>query len=315
MNRREFLAAAAAVPAAAALPAPGFTKDSPAMIPAIDTHQHLWDLSRFHLGWLKPGEPLDRSYTPKDYAEAIDGLNVVKSVYMEVDVVPEQQQDEVDYIVQLCESAKTPTCAAVVSGRPESDKFASYAKQFQGHKYIKGVRRILHADATPAGHCLQPQFVKSVQLLGDLGLSFDLCIRWAELPDMMKLVDQCPNTRFILDHCGNPQAGFTEADQEKWRGNLARMAERKNVVCKVSGFLANGWKPGQWKPEDIAWAVYGPIDAFGWDRVMFGGDWPVVTLAASYREWLTALRQIIAKEPEANQKKLLHDNAAKFYGI
>ncbi|MCZ2342890.1 MAG: amidohydrolase family protein [Bacteroidales bacterium] len=315
MNRREFLATSAATATVATLPHPGFTKDSAPMIPVIDTHQHLWDLSRFRLAWLKKGEPLDASFTPKEYAAATAGLNVVKAVYMEVDVVPEQQKQEVDYITELCQSGQTPTCAAVVSGRPESEGFAAYVRPFQGHKYIKGIRRLLHVESTPAGYCLQPRFVQSVQLLGELGLSFDLCIRWAELPDMIKLVDQCPGTRFILDHCGNPKADFTAAERETWRKNLGQLAERKNVVCKVSGFLANGWKPGQWKPEDIRWAVFGPIEAFGWDRVLFGGDWPVVTLAGTYKDWLTALRQLIADKPAADQKKLLHDNAAKFYGI
>ena len=315
MNRRVFLGTAAAAAALPAIAPPRSPARDAAMLPVIDTHQHLWDLSKFRLGWYEPGGPLDASFTPKEYAEATAGLNVVKAVYMEVDVVPEQQRQEVEFITALCESGKTPTCAAVVSGRPEDEGFAEYAKPFKGHKYIKGVRRLLQVDATPAGYCLKPQFVKSVQLLGDLGLSFDLCIRWAELPDMIKLVDQCPGTRFILDHCGNPKADFTPADQATWRANLGKMAGRKNVVCKVSGFLANGWKPGEWKPADIAWAVNGPIEAFGWDRVMFGGDWPVVTLAGSYKDWLTALREIIADKPEADQKKLLHDNAAKFYGI
>ena len=285
------------------------------MLPVIDTHQHLWDLSQLKLGWVTPGNPLAVSFTPKEYAEAIAGLNVVKSIYMEVDVVPEQQQKEADYVVGLSESGKTPTCAAVISGRPNSDGFAKYITPYKGSKYVKGVRQVLHVESTPKGYCLEPKFVKGIQLLGELGLSYDLCIRWAELPDMAKLVDQCPDTRFILDHCGNPRADFTKVNWETWRKNLADMAKRKNVVCKISGFIANGWEKGKWKADDIAPAVNGPIDAFGWDRVMFGGDWPVCTLAGTYKEWLTALRTIISNQPEANQKKLLHDNAAKFYGV
>jgi L-fuconolactonase len=315
MTRREFLGTVASGATVATFPVSGLSKDQAVMLPVIDTHQHLWDLSRFRLAWLKKGDVLDKSFTPKDYAQAIEGLNVVKAVYMEVDVVPEQQQQEADYIIGLCESGTTPTCAAVVSGQPGHDGFADYAKQFKGHKYVKGIRRVLHFEGTPPGTCLKPEFVRSVQLLGDLGLSFDLCIRWAELPDMIKLVDQCPGTRFILDHCGNPRADFTAADKATWSENLKKMAERKNVVCKISGFLANGWKPGQWKPADIAWVINDTIAAFGWDRVMFAGDWPVVTLAGTFKEWLTAVREIIADQPEANQRKLLHDNAAAFYGI
>ncbi len=314
MDRREFLAAAAGAVAATAAASPAEGK--PAMLPVIDTHQHLWDLAKFRLGWLTSKDnPLARSYTPQDYAEATAGLNVVKSVYMEVDVVPEQQQQEADFIVALCESGKTPTCAAVISGRPASDGFAKYITPYKGHKHVKGVRQVLHVESTPPGYCLDPKFVKGIQLLGDLGLSFDLCIRPAELPDMAKLVDQCPGTRFILDHCGNPRADFTKDQWDRWRKDMADIARRKNVVCKVSGVVANGYQKGKWKPDDLAPAVNGTIEAFGIDRVMFGGDWPVCTVAATYKEWLTALRQLIAARPEADQKKLLHDNAAKVYGI
>lgn len=310
MNRRDFLA----VGAAATLSPAAFSKDKP-MLPVVDTHQHLWDLSRFKLGWLKPGSVYDASFTPKEYAEATKGLNVVKAVYMEVDVVPEQQQAEADYLIELCTSGKTPTCAAVVSGRPNSDGFAKYAGQFKGSKYVRGIRQVLHVDTTPPDYCLDPKFVKGIQLLGDLGLSYDLCVRPADLPNFVKLVEQCPNTRFILDHCGNPQAKFTDEQWSAWKKNTAALAAKKGVMCKVSGFLANGWEKGKWKAEDIAPVVHHITETFGWDRVMFGGDWPVVLAAGSYADWLTALRQIIADKPEADQKKLLHDNAVKFYGI
>src|SRR5262249_19095712 len=126
MDRREFLAASAA---AAVAPLAAAQKDKP-MLPIVDTHQHLWDLSKFKRAWFDTDVPerkiLGKNYTPKEYAEATKGLNVVKAVYMEVDVVPEQQQKEADYITELCESAKTPTRAAVISGRPNSEGFEKY---------------------------------------------------------------------------------------------------------------------------------------------------------------------------------------------
>ncbi len=314
MHRREFLSAAA-IASGAALTRTGLAEDKPAMLPAIDTHQHLWDLTKFKLGWLKKGAPLDASFTPKEFAEATDGLNVVKAVYMEVDVIEEQQQAEVDYLIELCKSKKTPTVAAVVSGRPATGGFAGYVAQFKDSKYIKGIRQVLHVDATPTGFCLKKEYVAGIQLLGELGLSFDFCMRSSDLSDAVKLADKCPDTRFVLDHCGNPKHGFTADETKQWKADLAELAKKKNVVCKVSGFLANGWPKGKWKADDIAPVVNTTIDTFGVDRVMFGGDWPVVTLAGSYKEWLTALRAIIANRPEADQKKILHDNAAKFYGI
>jgi L-fuconolactonase len=311
MNRREFLAVGAAV---TALPLASSAKDS-TMLPVVDTHQHLWDLSKIKLSWLTPGSVYDASFTPKEYAEATKGLNVVKAVYMEVDVVPEQQQAEADYLVELCKAGNTPTCAAVVSGRPNSDGFAKYIGQFKGSKYVKGIRQVLHVDGTPSEYFLNAKFVKGIQLLGELGLSFDICGRSADLAEHVKLVDQCPDTRFILDHCGNPSAKLTAEQKEKWKKDTAALAAKKNVMCKVSGFLANGWEKGKWKVDDIAPVVNHICETFGWDRVMFGGDWPVVLSAGSYADWLTALRTIIQDKPEADQKKLLHDNAVKFYGL
>jgi L-fuconolactonase len=310
MTRREFLVtAAASAVTVSALPA----KAAP-MTPAIDTHQHLWDLTRLKLNWVTPGHALAANFTPKEYAAAIDGLNVVKSVYMEVDVVKEMQQAEADYVIGLCESKSTTMVAAVVGGHPASDGFAKYAGQFKGHKYVKGIRQVIHADSTPPGYCLANAFVKGVQLLGDLGLSFDVCIRPGELPDAAKLIDRCPGTKFILDHCGNAQVHHAPKDREQWKMDMGEVAKRKNVVCKVSGFVASSGK-GKWTAEDLAPVINHTIESFGWDRVMFGGDWPVVTLAATYKEWITALREVVKGRSEAEQKKLFHDNAVKQYGL
>lgn len=316
MNRRDFLAASAAsvVPLAKA-----HAEEKP-MFPIVDTHQHLWDLDKFKLAWFDPKTPegkiLGHSFTPKEYAEATKGVGVVKAVYMEVDVVPEQQQKEADYIIELCESKKTPTCAAVVSGRPNSEGFEKYAKQFKGHKYVKGVRQVLHVKETPAGYCLEPAFVKGIKLLGELGLSYDLCVRPAELPDFAKLVDQCPNTRFILDHCGNGDLKHTQAQRDQWKKDMADIAKRKNIVGKVSGIIASAPARGKWTLDDLAPIVNHTLDVFGPDRVMFGGDWPVCLLGVEkYADWASALQTIVKDRPEEQQKKLFHDNAVKFYGL
>jgi len=171
---------------------------------------------------------------------------------------------------------------------------------------------VLHGDGTPPGYCLQPEFVRGIRLLGELGLSFDLCLRAAELPDGARLVDACPGTRFILDHCGN--ANVRAADRSEWERDLSDFARRENVVCKVSGIVASA-RPGEWTPQDLEPIVRHVLRAFGPDRVMFGGDWPVCTLAATYRQWVEALRWIVRDLPEAEQRKLFHDNAVRFYGL
>ncbi len=298
------------------------------MHPIIDTHQHLWDLSKFNLPWTAGAGVLERSYLQQDYVEATAGLNVVKAIYMEVDVDPTQQAAEADYIIDQCQQDDTPTVGAVISGRPGDDGFQAYITRFADSPFIKGVRQVLHVPTTPAGYCLQPAYVRGVQLLGDLGLSFDLCMRPAELVDAVKLVDQCPDTRFIVDHCGNadPNIVANPADlprdpgdpfshtRQQWMDDMATLADRPNVICKISGIVARA-TPGKWDAALLAPAVNHCLDSFGPDRVIFGGDWPVCTLVASYKEWATALRTIIAERSETEQRKLLHDNAAQFYRV
>jgi len=278
----------------------------------VDTHQHLWDLNRFRLPWIQKDSPLARSYVMKDYLTATRGLNVVKTVYMEVDVEPRQQQAEADYVIDVCRQGKTPMAAAVISGRPADAGFAAYINRFKGNRYIKGLRQVLHNKGTPAGFCLQPAFVRGIRLLGELGMSFDLCLRPGELLDAAKLTEACPDTRFILDHCGN--ADVQARDRRQWQRDIARVAQRKNVVCKISGIVASA-RPGKWTANDLAPIINHTLDSFGPERVMFGGDWPVCTLAATYRQWVDALKLIVRTRKIADQRKLFHDNAARFYGL
>jgi predicted TIM-barrel fold metal-dependent hydrolase len=320
-NRRAFLKQAAvatvvatvAGPTLRAQPAPADRAPPAASrIPVIDTHQHLWDLDRFRLPWIKKDSPLHRSFLLSDYDKATEGLGITRTIYMEVDVDPAQQQAEADYVLGLCREGKTRMAAAVVSGRPASEGFEKYVRPLAATKYIKGLRQVLHGEGTPAGYCLQKEFIRGIRLLGDLGLRFDLCMRRGELRDGARLVDACPQTSFILDHCGN--ADVQARDQSAWRRDLAEVARRKNVVCKVSGIVASA-KPGRWTADDLAPIVKHTLDVFGPDRVMFGGDWPVCTLAATYRQWFEALQAIVHERSAAERRKLFHDNAVRVYGL
>jgi predicted TIM-barrel fold metal-dependent hydrolase len=288
-------------------------RGQPEKLLIIDTHQHLWDLGRFHLPWVKDGDPLAKNHLVADYLKATAGLNVVKTVYMEVDVDPSQQRAEAEYVLDLCTRIDNPMAAAVISGRPASEGFAAYITPFRDSPYIKGVRQVLHVQSTPAGYCLDEKFVKGIRLLGELGLSFDLCMRSAELSDAAKLIDACPGTRFILDHCGN--ADVQAKDRSQWQKDTAELAKRKNlVVCKVSGIVASA-KPGKWTADDLAPIINHTLEVFGPDRVMFGGDWPVCTLAATFRQWVEALQIIVRQRSEEEQRKLFHDNAARVYRL
>lgn len=293
-TRRQFFArTGAAAIAGLALAQPARGEEQPAVtagdIPIIDCHQHLWDLDKFKLPWIEPGTLLGRSYVMRDYLAAREGTGIRHAVYMEVDVDPAQQQAEADHLIDLCNTGNSPTIAAVVSGRPAADTFAGYVTPFKGSPYIKGIRQVLHGKTTPAGYCLGEGFIRGMQLLGELGLSFDLCMRPGELADGAKLVEKCPDTRFIVDHCGNadPKAFFKPGDSrlanakpdhtaDAWKRDLEKLAERSNVVCKISGIVAR--VPKEWSAADLAPIINQCLDTFGPQRVIFGSDWPVCLL-------------------------------------
>lgn len=326
IERREFVKLGAASGLAAVLapsPIQAFAADGDAL-PIVDTHQHLWDLVQFQPPWLSGADAkISAKHDMSNYLVETAGLNVVKAVYMEVDVAPADQDKEADYVLAIIATKKSPTVAAVISGRPNSDKFAAYMARHRDNPLIKGVRQVLHAGSAERGLCLQPQFVKSIQLLGEMGKSFDLCMRPTELADGAALVKKCPETRFIVDHCGNadaaawqPKAKQTSAPGhtvEQWKTDMGQLAKLPNVICKISGVVARA--PKGWKPDYLAPVINFCLDEFGPDRVVFGGDWPVCKLGASYAEWVNGLKQIVASRPLTDQKKLFHDNAVKHYGL
>ncbi len=278
----------------------------------IDTHQHLWNLNRTELPWIEPGSALDRSYLTADYIEAVADFHVVKAVYMEVDVAPHLRGAEAEHVVKLCRSADHPTVAAVIGGHPGTDGFRDYVMAHGGNDCVKGVRQVLHGASTPPGHCLNAAFVDDVIWLGEQGLCFDICIRPNELADAAELAQRCPNTRFVLDHCGN--ADVQSGDQSAWQRGIDAVARQGNVVAKVSGVVVSADRES-WTAKDLAPAVDYTLDAFGPRRVMFGGDWPVCTKTATLDGWITALLEIVASRSTEEKRLLLHNNASNFYNL
>jgi len=324
-SRRNLLRKSAAIALAPALLSltnrtTSAAENDPALI--IDTHQHMWDLSKFKLPWLENAPPIYRqSYRTEEYLQATKGLNV-KAVYMEVDVDAKQRQAEAEYVIDLCRSKKNPTIAAVIGGRPDSPDFENYIKPLKESGVIKGVRQVLHGDL-PAGSCLKEDFVKGVRFLGQQNLSFDLCMRPKELSDGQKLAELCPDTKFVLDHCGNgdpkafmkdlPNSTEPAHDPNAWKRDMESLAKRPNVICKISGIVASA--PEKWTPDHLAPIVNFCLDTFGPDKVVFGGDWPVCLKRANLADWIAALKQITSTRPAAEQTKLWSGNAIKHYTL
>ena len=297
------------------------------MLPIVDTHQHLWDLKRFSLPWLD-GEgtgPLRGNHLVSDYLAAAAGTGIDRTVYMEVDLDPARRAEEAEFAISLCLEGGNPVSGAVISGSPGEEGFRDYIDRFKGNKFIKGVRQVLHVPSAGPGRCLQRGFVRDVQYLGEAGLSFDLCLRPGELGDAVGLVDQCPDTRFILDHCGNADpnvvngaAGYDPDNpfshtREQWLSEIAALGEREHVVCKISGIVARA--PAGWSAGTLAPTVDHCLDSFGPERVVFGGDWPVCNLGASLGAWTAALRDIVRARPREDQAGLFTGNAERLYGL
>ena len=275
----------------------------------IDTHQHLWDLDLFKYSWLDDIPSLQRSFRMEDYLKAGEGLEIEKSVHLEADVDEPYMLDETRHILALAEQDNALE-GVVARGSPEKPHFADYLDQIAGHPKLKGIRRVLHTQPDDLGQ--SSLFAENVRVLAAYGLSFDICVLARQLPIAIRLISDCPKVQFILDHCGNPQV--KEQVFDPWRQHIQEASKLPNVVCKVSGILANA-DLEKWTPDDLRPYVEHVIEYFGWDRVMFGSDWPVCTLAASLRKWVETLTLLTRDAGEENQQKLFYKNAARVYRL
>ena len=168
----------------------------------IDTHQHLWDLDKLPYSWTARSESFNRSYRLEDYYAATEGVDIIKTVHVEADIDESHILDETRYILSLAERDDNPIAGVVAGCRPEYDNFREAIEQIAGHPNLKGVRRILHV--VPDEISTTTTFAENVRSLEEFDLSFDICVLARQLPLAIDLVKQCPNVRFILDHCGNP---------------------------------------------------------------------------------------------------------------
>jgi predicted TIM-barrel fold metal-dependent hydrolase len=276
----------------------------------IDTHQHLWNPKQFTYAWLKDHPALNRPYRMSDYLAAIRGLGVEKSVHVEADVDEPLMLDETRHILALADRPDNPMQGVVACGRPENSTFRDYVRQIAGHSKLKGIRRVLHTQ--PDELAQGKTFVENVRTLANDGLSFDICVLARQLPVAISLVRQCPRVNFILDHCGVPQV--KEKALDPWREHIREISKFPAVACKISGLVAYA-DPQRWTPEDLRPFIDHVVECFGWDRIMFGSDWPVCTLSSTYARWVETLTALTASAGEANQKKLFHDNAMRVYRL
>jgi L-fuconolactonase len=176
---------------------------------------------------------------------------------------------------------------------------------------MRGVRRIIQFEPD-LDFCLRPDFIAGVRRLKQFGLSFDICIDHRQMANTVAFARQVPDVPMILDHIGKPD--IKGHALEPWRTHLRELAALPHVVCKVSGMVTEADHAG-WTPDDLRPYLDAVIDEFGFDRLIYGGDWPVVRVAAEYPRWVQTLDGLLAGVGEADLRKLYRDNARRFYRL
>ncbi len=288
------------------------TNDKPnaVMHKIIDSHIHFWDPTLLRYPWLEHVPAIAGSALPSQLREQSADVNLQGIVFVQAGGLPEDGLAEAQWVSSLAQSE--PRIRAIVAYAPVElgDGVRPYLVNLAKLPLVKGVRRNIQSD--PAEICTQPDFILGVQAVAEYGYTFDICIHQAQLSEAIELVEACPNVRFVLDHFGKPLV--REGVLDPWRENLQRLAAYPNVWCKISG-LATEADREHWTRDDLRPYLDHALDAFAPDRVMFGGDWPVSTLAISYAEWVNIVSWAVEGMSDEHQQMLFANNAADFYDL
>lgn len=278
----------------------------------VDAHVHLWDPRRFPMPWLESNPDLNHVFGVDAYYAQTVGVPIAGMVYVEVGVAPPFALLEATHAVALAQ--QEPHLLGVVAAAPleYGERMHAYLEALHAlGPLVKGVRRNVQDESDPA-FCLQPSFVHGVRLLAEYGFSCDICVRHQQLAATAELVRQCPEVRFVLDHLGKPD--IKRATLDPWRAQLEQLAAYPNAWCKLSGLVTEA-DHQHWTVEHLRPYVAHALAVFGPERVMFGGDWPVLLQAASYSRWAEAVGDLIAHLPPDSQDAVSHRTAQLFYRL
>jgi L-fuconolactonase len=275
----------------------------------VDAHVHFWDPGLLDYPWLETVPSLRRAFGPADYATAVGAAAVSQIVVVECNCSPDENIRETTYFDRLGEAAPIAGIVAAATLTDDAGVDGALEVLSQSPK-VKGIRHNIQGH--PPGFCLQRSFVDGVQKVGRMGLTFDLCVTHDQLRDATELVRRLPDTNFVLDHCGKP--AIREACMEPWRSDLARLAELENVWCKMSGLLTEA-DVEHWQPSDLMPYAAHVVECFGSDRVLYGSDWPVLTLAGDYGDWYDFTESLTAQWSATERRSFYRENAARAYRL
>jgi predicted TIM-barrel fold metal-dependent hydrolase len=274
----------------------------------IDAHQHFWNPAQFRYSWCAGIPALNRSFRLNDYLAAAKDTGIEKTVFVECDVDEPHALAEAQHVQSLAEKHQF-IAGLVAAARPERADFPQQLEALLKLPNLRGIRRVLHV--VPNETSQSGLFVENVRRLAAQKLTFDLCVLARQLPLAIALTETCPDVQFILDHCGVPDVKGKAFDP--WRENIKELAALPNVACKISGLVA--YAAENWTVEDLRPWVEHVVTSFGWERIVWGGDWPVCTLTATLRQWADASDKLFAAATEPQREKLFHKNAERIYRV
>ncbi|MFD8388200.1 amidohydrolase family protein [Streptomyces sp. NPDC059680] len=277
----------------------------------VDAHHHVWDLSVRDQDWIKgPGlRPLRRNFTLADLAPEARAAGVDRTVLVQTVTVAEETPEF------LALAAGHDLVAGVVGWadltRPDIADELSRLRELPGGSFLKGIRHQVQGEPDPQW-LLRKDVQRGLAAVATAGLVYDLVVLPHQLPACVEVAHALPQLTFVLDHLGKPLIAAGEHDP--WASALRALAALPNTVAKLSG-LATEADPASWTTADLRPYTDTALEAFGPDRLMFGSDWPVCTLAATYNDVCTAMAELTADLGDADRHALFEGTATAVYGL
>ena len=277
----------------------------------VDSHVHWWNPKHLRYPWLDQLPALNREFLPADFAAACAYSNVSKIIVVESGCDPAQNLAEVNWLSKLAKAEPRLKAIVAHAALEKGESVGAELKDLAGCPLVKGIRRNLQGERD-ADFPLRPDFVAGVTLLADWNFTFDLCVRHDQLAAAATLVRRVPHVTFVLDHFGKPDVRGKM--KQPWANDLKALSDLPNVVCKISGLTTEAdWT--RWQAADLEFYFKRTLECFGFDRILFGGDWPVATLASSYERWLETVRTFFSSAGNADQIKIFQTNAERIYHV
>jgi len=279
--------------------------------PIIDSHVHLYDIEKLNYSWMSGVPQLAHTTRMPEFDQARGSVDVEQLVFVEVDVDPGFHLDEARFVAGLAEKDKK--IGAIVAHAPihKGKSVEADLVDLKTIPGVKGVRRLIQQEPDPTA-ILNPAFIDGVKLLKKYDLSFDICIKHYQLAYAIELIKRCPDVSFIFDHIGKPD--IRNAIVEPWKSQMRELARLPNVVCKISGVVTEA-DHKSWTREQLRPYIEHTIDVFGFNRVMFGSDWTVATLALDYPTWVDILDEILTKASLDEKRKFWRETAISAYKL